>query len=255
MTIAKKELADTVCQLFFLRGGFAANRAYGNQRLPYAKLVFLPPRHDLRPEHRADGACLLQPQLALQRLHGLARRGAEHTVRRDERDAPARAGDVPQALLHEPHLLAAVALHENGVLAKYGVEMIGANFDAIQRGEDREKFKDIVSNLDVPGAQPESARSFVCHTLDEVLAAADERVAVDRRRDLAVEAARLAMVEAERVADRERAAVDDRVTAAVAALRALNSPSSPSTKVRSPPGVASVTTLEPSAAGSLRVTR
>ena len=75
-----------------MRGGFAANRAYGNQRLPYAKLVSLPPRHDLRPEHRADGACLLQPQLALQRLHGLARRGAEHTVRRDERDAPARAG-------------------------------------------------------------------------------------------------------------------------------------------------------------------
>ena len=31
----------------------------------------------------------------------------------------------------------AVALHENGVLAKYGVEMIGASFDAIQRGEDR----------------------------------------------------------------------------------------------------------------------
>ena len=96
----------------FLRGGFAANRAYGNQRLPYAKLVSRPPRHDLRPEHRADGACLLQPQLALQCLHGLARRGAEHTIRRDERDAPARAGDVPQALLHEPHLLAAVALHE-----------------------------------------------------------------------------------------------------------------------------------------------
>jgi hypothetical protein len=56
------------------------------------------------------------------------------------------------------------------------------------------------------------------------LAAADERVAVDRRRDLAVEAARLAMVEAERVADRERAAVDDRVTAAVAALRAEDVP-------------------------------
>ncbi|NLE18157.1 MAG: carbamoyl-phosphate synthase large subunit [Propioniciclava sp.] len=68
----------------------------------------------------------------------------------------------------------AVALHENGVLERYGVEMIGASFDAIQRGEDREKFKDIVSGLDVPGARPESARSVVCHTLEEVLAAASE---------------------------------------------------------------------------------
>ncbi|MBB1500658.1 carbamoyl-phosphate synthase large subunit [Propioniciclava sp. MC1683] len=68
----------------------------------------------------------------------------------------------------------AVALHENGVLERYGVEMIGASFDAIQRGEDREKFKDIVSGLDVPGAKPESARSVVCHTLEEVVAAASE---------------------------------------------------------------------------------
>ena len=68
----------------------------------------------------------------------------------------------------------AVALHESGVLERYGVEMIGANFDAIQRGEDREKFKEIVSHLDVPGARPESARSFICHTLDDVLAAAGE---------------------------------------------------------------------------------
>lgn len=52
------------------------------------------------------------------------------------------------------------------------------------------------------------------------LAAADERVAVDRRRDLAVEAARLAMVEAERVADRQRAAADERAADAVRALRA-----------------------------------
>ena len=68
----------------------------------------------------------------------------------------------------------AVALHENGVLERYGVEMIGASFDAIQRGEDREKFKDIVPGLDVPGARPESARSVVCHTLEDVLAAASE---------------------------------------------------------------------------------
>ncbi len=66
----------------------------------------------------------------------------------------------------------AVALHENGVLARYGVEMIGASFDAIQAGEDRERFKAIVDTLDVPGARPESARSVVCHTVEEIVAAA-----------------------------------------------------------------------------------
>ncbi|MTD55917.1 carbamoyl-phosphate synthase large subunit [Amycolatopsis pithecellobii] len=57
----------------------------------------------------------------------------------------------------------AVALHERGVLEKYGVELIGADIDAIQRGEDRQKFKDIVRTVggDVP-------RSRVCHSMDEV---------------------------------------------------------------------------------------
>ena len=57
----------------------------------------------------------------------------------------------------------AVALHERGILEKYGVEMIGADFDAIQRGEDRQRFKDIVSKVG-----GESARSRVCFTMDEV---------------------------------------------------------------------------------------
>ncbi|WP_153506204.1 carbamoyl-phosphate synthase large subunit [Cumulibacter manganitolerans] len=57
----------------------------------------------------------------------------------------------------------AVSLHESGVLEKYGVELIGANIDAIQRGEDRQKFKDIVRKIggDVP-------RSAVCHSMEEV---------------------------------------------------------------------------------------
>ena len=57
----------------------------------------------------------------------------------------------------------AVALHNDGVLEKYGVEMIGADFDAIQRGEDRQKFKDIVAKVG-----GESAKSRVCFTMDEV---------------------------------------------------------------------------------------
>jgi len=61
----------------------------------------------------------------------------------------------------------AIALHERGVLEKYGVELIGADVDAIQAGEDRERFKQIVASI---GA--ESARSFICHDMAECLAAA-----------------------------------------------------------------------------------
>ncbi|MGD7731666.1 carbamoyl-phosphate synthase large subunit [Propionibacteriaceae bacterium G57] len=69
----------------------------------------------------------------------------------------------------------AIKLHELGVLEKYGVELIGASVDAIQRGEDREQFKQIVDSLtDVAGGAAESARSVICHTMDEVLAAAGE---------------------------------------------------------------------------------
>ncbi|MGV0871255.1 carbamoyl-phosphate synthase large subunit [Mycolicibacterium sp. XJ879] len=57
----------------------------------------------------------------------------------------------------------AVALYENGVLERYGVELIGADFEAIQRGEDRQRFKDIVAKVG-----GESARSRVCFTMDEV---------------------------------------------------------------------------------------
>jgi len=63
-------------------------------------------------------------------------------------------------------LNAAVALHDSGVLRKYNVELIGANIDAIRAGEDRERFKDIVTAL---GA--EVPRSRICHDLDQSLAA------------------------------------------------------------------------------------
>ncbi|MEV0788210.1 carbamoyl-phosphate synthase large subunit [Kribbella sp. NPDC050459] len=79
----------------------------------------------------------------------------------------------PNALLAtlggQTALNAAIALHDNGVLDKYGVELIGASVDAIQRGENRESFKQIVEKL---GA--EVARSRICHTLDDVMGAAGE---------------------------------------------------------------------------------
>jgi carbamoyl-phosphate synthase large subunit len=59
----------------------------------------------------------------------------------------------------------AMALWRSGVLEKYGVEMIGAKADAIQRGEDRQMFKESMQRigLDVP-------ISGVAHNLDEARA-------------------------------------------------------------------------------------
>jgi len=64
-------------------------------------------------------------------------------------------------------LNAAMSLHELGILEKYGVELIGANVAAIKKGEDRQAFKELVlaSGADV-------ARSFIAHTIEEVLEAA-----------------------------------------------------------------------------------
>src|SRR5215207_3351921 len=61
----------------------------------------------------------------------------------------------------------AMDLHHRGVLERYGCPLIGAKVEAIQLGEDRQKFKGVVERC---GA--ESARSEICHTMDEVLAAA-----------------------------------------------------------------------------------
>ena len=63
-------------------------------------------------------------------------------------------------------LNAAMALHERGSFEKFGTKLIGANIDAIRRGEDRETFKGIVAKVG-----GESARSFICHTMQECLAA------------------------------------------------------------------------------------
>ena len=79
----------------------------------------------------------------------------------------------PDALLPtlggQTALNTAIALFKNGVLEKYNVELIGADVDAIERGENRELFRQIVA--DVGG---ESAKSFVCHTMDDCLAGVKE---------------------------------------------------------------------------------
>ncbi len=78
-------------------------------------------------------------------------------------------------------LNAAVELHESGILARYNTELIGARIDAIKAGEDRERFKEIVTSLppmylsaDDPGQVPEVPESRICHSLEGVVAAAGE---------------------------------------------------------------------------------
>ncbi len=79
----------------------------------------------------------------------------------------------PDALLPtlggQTALNTAMALAANGVLEKYGVELIGANVAAIEAGEDRQLFKGVVERC---GAQ--TCRSVVAHTLEDCLDAAGE---------------------------------------------------------------------------------
>ncbi|HEX2361145.1 MAG TPA: carbamoyl-phosphate synthase large subunit, partial [Jiangellaceae bacterium] len=62
----------------------------------------------------------------------------------------------------------AMALYERGVLDKYGVELIGASVEAIERGENRESFKRVVASIG-----GEVAQSAICHSIEDCVAAAD----------------------------------------------------------------------------------
>ena len=66
-------------------------------------------------------------------------------------------------------LNAAMALHARGSFDKYGVKLIGANVEAIKRGEDREIFKTVVEKVG-----GESARSRIAHSMQECLSAVAE---------------------------------------------------------------------------------
>jgi carbamoyl-phosphate synthase large subunit len=83
------------------------------------------------------------------------------------------AKERPDAILPtlggQTALNAAMALHARGVLEKYDVELIGAKVEAIQKGEDRQIFKQLV--LD---AGADVAASRIAHSMDECLAAAEE---------------------------------------------------------------------------------
>src|ERR1700712_5749402 len=80
--------------------------------------------------------------------------------------------EQPDALLPtlggQTALNLAKALHEDGTLAAHGVELIGADYEAIDRAEDRERFRDTMNaaGLRVP-------RSVIAHSVAAARAAID----------------------------------------------------------------------------------
>ncbi|MEV7577726.1 MULTISPECIES: carbamoyl-phosphate synthase large subunit [unclassified Microbacterium] len=83
------------------------------------------------------------------------------------------AKEKPDAILPtlggQTALNAAMALHEQGILEKYDVELIGAKVDAIKKGEDRQVFKELVLE-----AGADVAKSVIAHTMDDLLAGAEQ---------------------------------------------------------------------------------
>ena len=82
------------------------------------------------------------------------------------------AHEKPDAVLAtlggQTALNAAIELFKRGTLSKYGVRLIGADVAAINRGENRELFRDIVAKVG-----GESALSIICHSMQEIFAAVE----------------------------------------------------------------------------------
>ncbi|KOU07072.1 carbamoyl phosphate synthase large subunit [Streptomyces sp. NRRL F-5755] len=88
------------------------------------------------------------------------------------------AKERPDALLPtlggQTALNTAISLHESGTLEQYGVELIGANVEAINKGEDRDLFKEVVEAVRRKIGHGESARSYICHSMDDVMKGVEE---------------------------------------------------------------------------------
>ncbi|URD61308.1 carbamoyl-phosphate synthase large subunit [Sphingomonas sp. KRR8] len=78
----------------------------------------------------------------------------------------------PDALLPtmggQTALNTALALFKDGTLDRLGVELIGANAEAIEKAEDRQKFRDAMDRIGL-----ESPRSAIIHSVEEAMAALD----------------------------------------------------------------------------------
>ena len=78
------------------------------------------------------------------------------------------ATEMPDAILPtmggQTALNCALDLHRNGILEKYGCELIGASPEAIDKAEDRQKFKDAMTKIGLG-----SAKSGIAHSMDEAV--------------------------------------------------------------------------------------
>jgi carbamoyl-phosphate synthase large subunit len=78
------------------------------------------------------------------------------------------ATEKPDAILPtmggQTALNCALDLHRNGILEKYGCELIGASPEAIDKAEDRQKFKDAMTKIGLG-----SAKSGIAHSMDEAI--------------------------------------------------------------------------------------
>ncbi len=86
----------------------------------------------------------------------------EKIIARERAARPDETMAVLPTMGGQTALNCALDLHRHGVLARYGVEMIGANEHAIEKAEDRLKFKDAMTSIDLG-----SARSGIAHSLEE----------------------------------------------------------------------------------------
>jgi carbamoyl-phosphate synthase large subunit len=79
------------------------------------------------------------------------------------------ATEKPDAILPtmggQTALNCALDLHRHGILEKYGCELIGASPEAIDKAEDRQKFKDAMTKIGLG-----SAKSGIAHSMDEAIA-------------------------------------------------------------------------------------
>ncbi|MFZ4118575.1 MAG: carbamoyl-phosphate synthase large subunit, partial [Polynucleobacter sp.] len=79
------------------------------------------------------------------------------------------ATEKPDAILPtmggQTALNCALDLHRHGILEKYGCELIGASPEAIDKAEDRQKFKDAMTKIGLG-----SAKSGIAHSMDEAVA-------------------------------------------------------------------------------------
>ena len=89
----------------------------------------------------------------------------ERIIAKERAAFPGEAMALLPTMGGQTALNCALELHRHGVLAKHGVEMIGANEVAIEKAEDRLKFKDAMTRIGLG-----SARSGIAHSMEDALA-------------------------------------------------------------------------------------